>query len=247
MRAHGILLEKPLAPHQEYMSKMEQLLPMARQIYREVQKNEAKENPDYDDTSFDLEIWMLANNHSTNTLSAPFKWNLAGTDQGTKPVNEYLHSAHTNDDGTITFNLYAPHMEDGLNYDVFVMVIMRTLEHEAVHMAQRDRMGADIYNTRSTGFTKASDDLGSRDIEKRKRGMRTYLSDPQEITAHAKDLHSEAAALDDPITVLKSASSNIRYLPTLQKYLSSGFESTDKVVKRLVSLAAQYAKTDNEQ
>lgn len=242
MRAHEIVTERPVPPHPEYIKKMRKLLPFARKTYRLVQDTEAKENPDYDPTEFDPDVWLMSLQYASNKLNAPFTWNLADEYQGEKPVNMYLHSAHTNDDGTISFNLYAPHMEDGLNYDIFVGVIERTLDHEAVHMTQRDRMGAERYATRPSGFQKGGDDLKSPDLEIRKRGMRTYLSDPQEIGAHAKDLHSEASALADPISVLKNAQKNIQYLPTLEKYLAAGFKPTDSVVKRLMSMAAQYAK-----
>lgn len=242
MRAHRIVTERPVPPHPEYIKKMRKLLPFARKTYRLVQDTEAKENPDYDPMEFDPDVWLMSLQYASNKLDAPFTWNLAEEYQGKKPVNVYLHSAHTNDDGTISFNLYSPHMEDGLNYDIFVGVIERTLDHEAIHMTQRDRMGAERYATRTSGFQKGSEDFKSSDPEIQKRGMRTYLSDPQEISPHAKDLHSEAKSLDDPIMVLKQSKKNIKYLPTLQKYLAAGFHYQDSVVKRLLSLAAQYDK-----
>lgn len=235
------LFESPLSPKQEYLDNLDKVLDQTRILYRSVQDQTAIDNPGYDNNEFDGDIWLAALRFTTKKLEAPFRWNLAGEDQGTNTVNQYLLSAEAFDDGTIMFNLYAPDMEDGLDFQIFKMVLQRTIRHEAVHMAQRDRMGPDMYANRYTGFQKSMKHFETNP----QKGMKIYLSDPQEIMAHAHDLYDEAMAIGSPMEVFRNIQNHLEYLPTLTKYLeSAGFSLNDKVVKRLLKIAIGYIKQE---
>jgi hypothetical protein len=228
-------LTERLAPKASYLTQLSRVLQKARTVYRSVQASEAKQDKDYDTDLFDSDLWTTSLNFSSLKLSAPFQWNLAGYDQGKSPVSKYLHSAHTNDDGTITVNLFDPDLED-FEYDEFRRVLLRFIEHEAVHMAQRDKMGHDVYTNRVTGFQKAKKFFGNDP----NRAMQIYLSDPQEIMAHARDLSNELKQADKPLIALRHISKFADYLPTWQKYIRSGFSPVDPVVKQLMKYTAGY-------
>jgi len=230
------LFEGALLPKNEYLTQLAEVLERARTTYRKVQKQEAEEEPDYDSSEFDVDLWFNAIQFETNRMEAPFRWSLAGEDQGSKPVSLYLHSGHANDDGTVSFNLYSPHMEDGLNFDDFKMILLRFVEHEAVHMAQRDKMGAGTYANRFTGFQKAAPHFK----ENPKKAMKIYLSDPQEIMAHARDLYNEINQADDPLAALREIDKYKANLPTWQKFMKAGFTKDDKVIKKLLKYVTGY-------
>jgi len=236
------LFESQLEPNQIALDNLEFVLDNTQKLYRSVQDQTARETPDYDPTEFDADLWINALKHTTNENNIPFIWNLSGEDQGKKPVNKYLHSMNVHSDGVISFNLYAPHMENGLNFEEFKMVLMRYMEHEAIHLAQRDKMGHDVFAGTSSEFQKAQGMMASTDDKVRKKGLRLYLSDPQEITAYARDLSNEIQSLTNPKKAIYSINKYIKQLPTWHKYSEAGFKENDVVLKRLLKQTFIYLR-----
>ena len=237
-------MTNPLAPKQEYLQDLDKVLDATRVLYRATQDQTALDEEDYDRTAFDAELWLASLTYITDSTKTPFIWNLAWEDQGKEPVNEYLHSMHAQTDGVVAFNLYEPHMDIGLDFDDFKMVLMRYIEHEAVHMARRDRMGHEMFANSSSGYQNAQVKMDSKDPKIKLKGLQIYLSDPQEVMAFAKDLQNEIQCLSNVNEVIRNPDKYKEHLPTWKRFTNSGFEKNDKVIKRLLKYTVAYLEEE---
>lgn len=179
-----------------------------------------------------------------------FDWSLMPDRDGTQ-VTTFIHSASVLDNGVIHFNVQPDYIQEkGLHWARFIEEVMYIVEHEAVHMNQRDKMGHDFWasDERKSGYQKARDHgdkiKGGEDrpltADEDKEGMRLYLADPQEIMAHAINLAHEIKQSDDPKMVLTDPEGFIDHLPTWAKYRRVGFLRADPVMKRLLKYTYQY-------
>ena len=162
-------------------------------------------------------------------------------------VTTFIHSASVLDDGSIHYNIAPDYIEKrGLIWERFVEEILHITDHEAVHMTQRDKMGADFWasDKRTSGYQLSQQHkIDDKSLEADAERMQLYISDPQELMAHAKDLSNEIKMSDDPITVLRSPEDYIDNLPTWKKYRNAGFKLTDPTIKKLLKFTYNYIKT----
>lgn len=229
-----------LHPKQEYLDQLNQVLHNSHVLYEDVQEQTAHEEPDYDQSIFDPDIWLAALKYTTRELSAPFIWLLACEDQSSSPIYPYVHSGNAHTDGRVSFNLWEPDF-DFWDPKVFHMAVMRVLEHEGVHISQRDRMGHELFASTVPQFKYTEHLRRSEDPIIRAQGVQSYLSDPQEIMAHAKDLANEISFADEPEIVLRDPEGFIDYLPTWKKYRIDGkYNRGEPVLKRLLKYTAAY-------
>lgn len=174
-------------------------------------------------------------------------------------IFKYIHSASVlaagNADrqpGLVHIILHPESIEDEeFDVDEFEKYIIHTISHEAVHMSQRDKMGHEFYasDDRVTGFQKMNryyNTCGKKlTKEEEFEGFRLYLSDVQEIMAHARDLAAEMNYADEPLTVLRDPEGFIDFLPTWYKYRVIGFKRSDPVIKRLLKYTYGYMHVNN--
>lgn len=167
----------------------------------------------------------------------------------TKAVFPYVHSASVTKIGIII--ILDPETVEGddiLDVEKFRKYTTHCIEHEAVHISQRDRMGHEIYenSNRISGFQKMKnyyltcDDPHNMSEEEEFIGMRLYLADYLELMAHAKDLSSEILYADEPLVALRDPEGYIDYLPTWYKYRQVGFIRSDPVIKQLLKYTYNY-------
>lgn len=170
-----------------------------------------------------------------------------------KPIFKYIHSASVLKTGYVHILLHVESIEKEFDSEEFIKYSKHTIEHEAVHMSQRDRMGK-YYSSdeRVTGYQKMlryQDTITSHIVlteEEEAKGLNIYLSDMQEIMAHAHDLYTEMCYADEPITVLRDPEGFIDFLPTWYKYRQAGFKRSDVVMKRLLKYTYNYMIINNK-
>ena len=169
-------------------------------------------------------------------------------------VFPYIHSANISKSGTVRILLDPETIESGdiLDIDEFKKYATHCIEHEAVHMSQRDRMGHEFYaGNRNTGYRKMQDyyltcdDPFNLTTEEEYAGMQLYLADHLELMAHAKDLSGEILYADEPLVALCDPEGYIDFLPTWYKYRQVGFLRSDPVIKQLLKYTYNYVILTN--
>ena len=166
----------------------------------------------------------------------------------TKAVLPYIHSASVTATGIVHVILDADAVEgnDILDIDEFKKYVVHAVEHEAVHISQRARMGDELYeaSNRISGFQKMREYYelcgDSLTDEEEKIGFKIYLGDYLELMAHAKDLSTEIMCADDPLTALRDPEGYIDFLPTWYKYRQAGFLRSDQTIKDLLKYTYNY-------
>lgn len=165
-----------------------------------------------------------------------------------KAVFPYIQSAAVTKEGKVFIRLDPETIEsDVLNTDEFKKYVTHCIEHEAVHISQRDKMGHEFYaSDRSTGYRKMKDyqltcdDPYNMTKEEENTGMRLYLADYLELMAHARDLSSEILYADEPLVALRDPEGYIDFLPTWYKYRQVGFIRSNPVIKQLLKYTYNY-------
>ncbi len=235
-----------LEPNQEILNDLSNTLDIGLPLYM----NYAGEFGDCADTLAEL----LTNEGKINWEVCPWVT--------TKAVLPYIHSASVMKTGQVNIILDPETVEaDILDIDEFKKYVIHAIEHEAVHVSQRDRMGGEFYESsaRTSGFQKMqlyylsrttsshTNQLFNLTHEEEKTGMRMYLSDYLELMAHAKDLSSEIMYADEPLVALRDPEGFIDFLPTWFKYRQAGFLRSDQVIKDLLKYTYNYVILSLEQ
>lgn len=195
---------------------------------------------DDDATNWDDDTELLAETLEKNSEGSIFNWNITPEGNG-NPVDWYLHSATVNNDGEIYFNLDESTIDGKFGPATFMKIMEKTVEHESIHIKQRQIMGHELFNSISSGFmrgTKIFEETGNKQLL-----MNEYFSDPMEIMAHGHDLAVEIFCLNrDTNIILENAIKHIKMLPTLHKHVTQGFPVEHMVTKKMLEYAKEYLR-----
>ena len=115
--------------------------------------------------------------------------------------------------------------------------VLKTLAHETIHLAQRDKMGAEKYNTLPSGYMQGL--KKAKKSGKEQDMIRTYFRDPQELMAHGHDLAQEILASSNPEDALRNPEKYRNELPSYDKHRAI-FPPNAKPLQKLLSYAAGY-------
>jgi hypothetical protein len=161
MLAHE-LTEARLQPDRDYLAQVGNLLNDANADYAEFLKN----NNDKDDMD---ELVDILQSHS-NADELDLNWHVGKPNK--KAVDWYIQSAIVHGDGSIDVILDPDSTIGHWGPKSFKDSVLKTLAHETIHLAQRDRMGADKYAKLPSGYMQ-----GVRKAEKsgNERDMRYWL------------------------------------------------------------------------
>jgi len=152
-------------------------------------------------------------------------------------IDWYIQNAMVDGDGDITVMLDPTSIDGYWGPKTFKYVLLKTFEHEDIHMRQRDRMGEEKYNTLPSGYMKGvalMKKTGNQQDMKR-----LYFRDPQELMAHGHDLFREIERSANPDVVLRNPELYREELPTYDKHRAV-FPANAKPLRRLLSYAARY-------
>jgi hypothetical protein len=158
---------------------------------------------------------------------------------GGKAVDWYIQAAQVHGDGSMDIILDPDSTIGYWGPKSFKDSVLKTLAHETIHLAQRDRMGVKKYKSLPSGYQ-----LGLKKKEKtgKERDLvRTYFRDPHELMAHGHDLASEIQASSDPEAALRNPEKFRDELPAYDKHRQI-FPPNAKPLQRLLSYAAGYLK-----
>lgn len=157
---------------------------------------------------------------------------------GANGVDWYIQSAIVYGGGEIDLILHYDTVTGGYwGPASFKKSVMKTLEHEHIHLSQRDRMGKKKYNSLPSGYQ-----IGLRKQEKSGKEsdlIRTYLRDPQELMAHGHDLAREVQSSSNPVEAIRNPEKYREELPTYDKHRAT-FPPNAKPLQRLISYATKY-------
>ncbi len=158
---------------------------------------------------------------------------------GGKAVDWYIQSAVVHGGGEIDLILDPDTIIGHWGPESFKKSVLKTLEHENIHLRQRDRMGDDKYNTLPSGYMKGL--KLQKKTGKERDLIRTYLRDPQELMAHGHDLAREIQASSNPAQALRNPERFREELPVYDKHRLI-FPANAKPLQRLISYASKYLK-----
>jgi len=239
MLIYEVLYEYILDSKHELIEKMNDILNHAISEYLKKitfigKKDDGTVYKIFDDDPELLEI--ILTKYSKNS---PFSWSIA-PEENKNPVDLYVHSASVYNNGNIHFNLDPITIENNWGPKTFKKIIMKILAHEVIHLIQQDRMGKEKYKTIPSGFMKGLKVAAKNKSNDFNIVAKYYLSDPQEIMAHAHDLALEIADLKNPDMVIRNPQKYINQLPTYHKYRTYGFNFNDNVIKKLLKYTSDY-------
>jgi hypothetical protein len=221
------LLEGRLAANTDFLSVVEEMLNDAVKEYADFL--ESNNNKD------DLEELADILQSYSDSDDLELNWHVGKT--GMKAVDWYIQSAIVHGDGSIDIILDPDSTIGYWGPKSFKDSVLKTLAHETIHLAQRDRMGVKKYKSLPSGYQ-----LGLRKKEKtgKERDLvRTYFRDPQELMAHGHDLAVEIIKSSDPKEALRNPEKFREELPTYDKHRQI-FPPNAKPLQRLLSYAAGY-------
>ena len=221
------LTEARLQPDRDYLAHVGELLNDANADYAEFLKN----NNDKDDMD---ELVDILQSHS-NADELDLNWHVGKPNK--KAVDWYIQSAIVHGDGSIDVILDPDSTIGHWGPKSFKDSVLKTLAHETIHLAQRDRMGADKYAKLPSGYMQ-----GVRKAEKsgNERDMiRTYFRDPHELMAHGHDLAQEILASSNPEDALRNPEKYREELPAYDKHRQI-FPPNAKPLQQLLKYASGY-------
>lgn len=228
MRANEFITDGVLQPDADYINELSWMIDMANEEYQEY----LDDNNDEDDAD---ELASIME-HIFDHYGVPIEVDVG--EAGTKAVDLFIQDAIVAGGGEILLTLHRDSIEFGYwGPKTFKEKVIKTLEHEDIHLRQRDRMGSEKYNTLPSGYQ-----LGLRKKEKTGKEqdlIRTYLRDPQELMAHGHDLALEIQSSNDPEEALRNPEKYRDELPTYDKHRVI-FPPNAKPLQRLISYAARY-------
>lgn len=225
------LTEARLQPDQDYLAHIGDILDDANADYAEFLKN----NNDKDDMD---ELVDILQSHS-NADELDLNWHVGKPNK--KAVDWYIQSAIVHGDGSIDVILDPDSTIGHWGPKSFKDSVLKTLAHETIHLAQRDRMGADKYKNLPSGYMQ-----GVRKAEKsgKERDMiRTYFRDPHELMAHGHDLAQEILASSNPEDALRNPEKYRNELPAYDKHRQI-FPPNARPLKQLLKYASGYVRQD---
>ena len=220
------IAEARLQPDRDYISIVGEILDDANAEYVKFLKN----NNDKDDLE---ELIDLLQAYTGDELD--ITWHIGET--GKKAVDWYIQSAIVHGDGSIDVIIDPDSTIGHWGPKSFKDSVLKTLAHETIHLAQRDRMGVEKYKNLPSGYM-----LGIKKAEKsgKERDLiRTYFRDPQELMAHGHDLAQEILASSNPEEALRNPEKYRDELPAYDKHRQI-FPPNAKPLQRLLSYASGY-------
>ena len=121
---------------------------------------------------------------------------------GKMAIDWYIQAGMVTHDGDITLVLDPDTINGHWGPKTFVASVIKTLEHENIHIKQRDRMGFEKYSTIPSGYMKG------QKLYKKTGNLndliRLYFNDPQELMAHGHDIAREVSAIGNPFDILRN-------------------------------------------
>jgi len=223
------LTEARLEPNKDYMEKVGYILDDATREYSKfLEKNNNKD---------DLEELVNTLQAFTDEDKLDITWEIGKP--GIKAVDWYIQSAMVHANGHMDITIDPDSTIGHWGPKSFKTGVLKTLAHETIHLAQRDRMGREKYSKLPSGYQ-----LGLRKQEKtgKKRDLiRTYFRDPHELMAHGHDLAQEILASSDPQEALRNPEKYRDELPSYDKHRQI-FPPNAKPLRRMLSYAAGYVQ-----
>ena len=221
------LTEARLQPNKDYLEKVGYILDDATREYSKfLEKNNDKD---------DLEELVNTLQAFTDEDKLDITWEIGKS--GIKAVDWYIQSAMVHANGHMDITIDPDSTIGHWGPESFKTSVLKTLAHETIHLAQRDRMGREKYSKLPSGYQ-----LGLRKQEKtgKKRDLiRTYFRDPHELMAHGHDLAQEILASSDPQEALRNPEKYRDELPSYDKHRQI-FPPNAKPLQRMLSYAAGY-------
>lgn len=214
-------------PNDDSIENISEILDMVCEEYKEfLSSNKDKDDPE-----------ELADIMDTLFHDMGIKIEVLVGPKNAKAVDWYIQSAIVAADGTIVLVLDPDSIDGYWGPETFKQSVVKTLEHEHIHLSQRDRMGKKKYKQLPSGYQ-----LGLRKKEKtgKERDLiRTYLRDPHELMAHGHDLAREIQKSKNPEEALRNPEKYRSELPTYDKHREI-FPSNSKPLQRLLLYATNY-------
>lgn len=223
------ITEARLQPDHDYLALIGEILDDANAEYAEFLKG----NNDQDDVE---ELVSILQSYS-DSEELDLDWHVGAA--GRKAVDWYIQSAQVHGDGSMDIIIDPDSTIGHWGPKSFKDSVLKTLAHETIHLAQRDRMGADKYKNLPSGYM-----LGLKKAQKsgKQRDMiRTYFRDPHELMAHGHDLAKEIQASSNPEDALRNPEKYRNELPAYDKHREI-FPPNAKPLQKLLSYAAGYVK-----
>jgi hypothetical protein len=192
-----------------------------------------KENDDKDD----LEELICYLNEFCEEEKLDIEWHI-GPEDYKEAIDWYIQGAILERDLQIDVVLDPDSTIGYWGPKTFKKSALKTLEHEAIHMQQRRRMGIKKFNELPSGY-----ELGKRKYKKTKKRndmIRIYFRDPHELMAHGHDIARELMFnTKNPDKALRNPEKYRVDLPTYDKYRAI-FPSNAKPLQRLLKYTAFY-------
>jgi len=221
------LATSPLQPDKHFLAQVAYMLDEANDEYEDFLTH----NNDKDDLDELLEI-LQAN---TDIDNLDIDWYIGPT--GRMAVDWYIQSAQVHGDGSMDIVIDPDSTIGYWGPKTFKKSVLKTVAHESIHLAQRDRMGADKYKSLPSGYQNGL--RLQKKTGKERDLIRTYLRDPHELMAHGHDLAEEIKASSNPEQALRNPERFRNELPAYDKHRAI-FPPNAKQLKRLLNYTARY-------
>lgn len=231
------VVEAVISPIQEYMSEIDYALDQANQEYQDyLSSNNDQDDIDYlaeliedavdfDDLDFEVHVNHQPRRDPNEWISAE-----AGVDTKGTFINLILH---------------AKNLEGRWGPKTFKDVVMQTIGHETIHLAQYDRIGRKKLNKLKSGHQRGQEAAANApEDQKAQIWMKHYLADPHEMMAYAYNLASEVSDygqdVNRTLTQIEALSrKDQQAFPSYMRYRSV-FEPNSKELKQLLKYTSQY-------
>tara|TARA_R110002074_G_scaffold13412_1_gene47880 strand:+ start:422 stop:1111 length:690 start_codon:yes stop_codon:yes gene_type:complete len=223
------LTEARLQPDHDYLAHIGDILDDANAEYAEF----LKKNNDKDDVEELVDILQSYSDSEELDLD----WHVGDT--GRKAVDWYIQSAVVQGDGSIDVIIDPDSTIGYWGPKSFKDSVLKTLAHETIHLAQRDRMGADKYKNLHSGYMQGL--KKAKKSGKEQDMIRTYFRDPHELMAHGHDLAQEIMASSNPEDALRNPEKYRNELPAYDKHRQI-FPPNAKPLQQLLKYASGYVK-----
>jgi len=223
------IVESPLQPDKKFLAEVSDILETACSEYQDFLDS----NDDQDDLD---ELVDILQSH-TDLYGLDITWFIGSTN--CYAVDWYIQAAQVHGNGSMDIIIDPDSTIGYWGPKTFKSSVIKTIAHETIHLAQRDRMGAEKYNSLPSGYQ-----LGLRlqkKTGKERDLIRTYLRDPHELMAHGHDLALEIKASSNPDQALRNPERFRNELPAYDKHRAI-FPPNAKQLKRLLNYTARYIK-----
>ena len=192
---------------------------------------ELEMNNDMDD------IYSLADMLNDRCRKLPIEWE--ADDAPREDFREWMTgmAGYKNTKNHIWIILWERNLTGTWGPITFKDVVLKTLAHETIHLAQYDKIGFETVAKLSSGHQTGQKllDMGGTDEDY----MRAYLSDPHELMAYGHDMVFDIKAADDPEKALRSPEAHREDLVIYNQFRKF-FDKDSKQIKRLLAYAARY-------